>query len=440
MKKWIKFFCLSFFSDKQSREGAKRGYTNVLIGLALALIFVWLSYACADILPFGAHYNSAPDFKATVHSVLANGDKEKRIDVKIENNRLSAKKHGGEYTEGLLVNTYENENDKENYSVNGYEVVIDTRSASTLAEVRAYCVSNDVKNTEITYEEYLTLSDVAKLNFDFRLEYTGGALILDDALTDSYVEYLNSLDGDAKQSAESVFKEYNDGKISKDEYQIKLYELYFANYYPEISAYEGTSSVPLLRNYYYHEYINKGSDKYLFIFDDYLAGSYETKMGIEHTFYGYYSGIKDGTLIDADMEEKEANAQADKFIKKSFKSLAVLNFYSNAVSVVSFIPFIALMPMVVTLLAYSILKLSGCETVSTMGAAFKIVGSHLWFSGLVSATFTVIAAFFVPRNIIVAVPLVILFITLSVRAVIFSVNEIKLYRKQAEQEMVQTEA
>ena len=41
--------------------------------------------------------------------------------------------------------------------------------ADTFAEIEAYCVSNDGKNTVISYEDYLTLSEVARLNFDFKI-------------------------------------------------------------------------------------------------------------------------------------------------------------------------------------------------------------------------------------------------------------------------------
>ena len=109
-------------------------------------------------------------------------------------------------------------------------------------------------------------------------------------------------------------------------------------------------------------------------------------------------------------------------------------------NVFSFIPFIALMPMVVTLLAYSILKLRGVESVKSFGGVFKIIGSYVWFSGLISAVITVISAFFVQRNILTVLPLVLFFITLVVRSIIFAVNEARSYMKQLEQqETVQTE-
>lgn len=440
MKKWLKFFFLSFFSDKVSKDGAKRGYANFLLGLTLALALIWAGYIGGEVLPFGTHYNNSPDFQATVQAVFANPDVSKRINVEIQDGTLKVKKHGCEYTETLLVNTFENDTDKQKYSVNGYNLVVDPRPADTLAEVEAYCVSNDGQNLVISYEEYLSLSQVAKLNFDFKLKYTGNALELNDELVLGYRQYLDGLSNENKLETEKIATDLADNKITKSEYSRAIYQLYFTNYYPEITVYESSSKVPLLRNYYYHQYIKEGADKYLFVFDDYMAGSFETNSGIDFTFYGFYGDLENGVLIADGAGQSEANTAADKLIKKSFVSTVFLSLYAYAMNVFSLIPFIALMPMVVTLLAYSILKLRGIDSIKSLGAMFKIIGSYVWFSGVISAVFTVIIAFFVQRNIITALPLVLFFVTLATRSIIFAINESRLYIKQLQQEeTVQTE-
>lgn len=441
MKKWFKFFCLSFFFDKDSKEGAKRGYTNVFIGLILALVFLWAGFVGGEMLPFSAHYNNSPDFQATVRAVLANPDVNKRVVVEIGESLLKAKKYGGEYTEDILVNTFENDTDKQNYSVNGYNVVIDSRPADALAEVEAYFVSNDGQNLIISYEDYLTLSDVAKLNFDFKLRYTGNELELSDALVENYRAYVDGLSSENKLKTEKLANDLAENKITKSEYNRAVYQLYFTNYYPEITAYESASKVPLLRNYYYHQYIKEGANKYLFIFDDCMAGSFETDSGINLSFYGFYAGVENGVLVAEDAKQDKANAGADAFIKRSFSSIAPLSLYAHAMNVFSLIPFIALMPLVVTLLAYSILKLRGIESITSFGAMFKIIGSYVWYSGVISAVLTVITSFFVQPGIITVLPLVLFFITLATRSIIFAVRETKSYIIQLQrEETVQTEA
>ena len=441
MKKWLKFFGFGFFSHKTSKEGAKRGYTNVFLGLLLAFAFIWMGFVGTDTLPFSLHYNLSSDFSATVYAVLANPDASLRIDIEVQDGRLRMKKSGGEYGEALLVNTLENDTDKQNYSINGYNVIVDSRPANTLAEVEAYCVSNDGKGTVISYEDYLTLSDVARLNFDFQLKYTGQELVLSDEAVEGYRTYVDGLGGENRSATQKLANDLATNAISKSEYNRGIYELYFTNYYPEITAYESTSKVPLLRNYYYHQYLKDGESRYLFIFDDYMAGSFETDGGISRSFYGFYSSAENGVLIGDGMDKTEAERAADAFIKQSFAAVAPLTLYSHAMNVFSMIPIIALMPMVVTLLAYSILKLRGIDSVPILGGAFKIVGSYVWFSAVISAVLSVIVSFFVQGNILTVLPLLLFFITLAVRSLVFAATEAKEYAKQSEQqEKVQTEA
>ena len=438
MKKWVKFFFCSFFSHKTAKEGARRGYSNAFLGFALALVFLFSGFVGAEMLPFGIHYGNSPDFKSTVRAVFANADEEKRIFAEIENGKIKVKKHGGEFAEGVLVNTFENDGDKRDYSVNGYNVVIDTRPATTLAEIEAYCVSNDGKNTVITYEEYLSLSEVARLNFDFRLRYTGNSFEPDEAAVAAYREYLDGLSVENKGKTEKLAGELAEGKITRAEYDRAIYEIYFTSYYPEITAYESTSKVPLLRNYYYHQYVSQGTDAYLFVFDDCLTGSFETSGGVDVQFYGFYSDMQNGAPVSHGMAQAKTNEAADSFIKSSFKANWVLNVYAHVVNVISLVPFIALMLMVATLLAYSVLKLRGNESIASLGAMLKIIGSFVWTSGAVSAVFAVITAFFVKRGIINALSLVLFFIVLIVRSIIFVVTENRLYTKQSEQQ-IQTE-
>ena len=434
MKKWLKFIFFSFFSHNTAKEGARRGFMNTLLVFVLGLVLLWSAFIGAEMLPMGVHYGNSPDFKATAYNVFANADSDKRIDAKIEDGVFKAKNPSGEYSESLLVNTFDNEEDKKNYSANGYNIVVDTRRANTLAEIEAYCVSNDGKNTEISYEDYLTLSDVARLNFDFKLRYTGNELDLTDEAVAEYLEYVKGLDEESKTAAESLVEDLADAKITRDEYNRKLYELYFKNYYPEITAYESTSAVPLLRNYYFHKYVNAGSKNYLFVFDDYMTGSFETKGGTAVAFHGFYSDLEDGNLISEGASQDEAKAAVDGFIVKSFRATLPINIYIHTVNIFTLVPFIALMLLVATLLTYSLMKLRGVESIHSFGSMLKIVGSFVLVSGVISALLTVVLSFFVSRNLISALLTVLFFVALAARSLIFAVMEIKSYTKQMEQE------
>ena len=440
MKKWFKFFGLSFFSHKISKESVKRSYTNAFLGFVLALVFIWAGSILGDMLPFGVHYNNSPDFKETVHAVFANADTDKRIDAEIENGSLKLKKEGSEYAPRLLINTFACESDKQIYSVNGYNVVVDSRPASTLAEVEAYCISNDGKNTVISYEDYLLVNEAQRYNFDFKLRYTGKPLELSDEAVEAFRLYVDGLNDENKAETAKLDKDLAENNITKAEYSRAIYELYFVNYYPEITEFEKTSKVPLLRNYYYHEYISKGIKNYLFIFDDYVTGSFETKGGVEVPFYGFYANLEDGALVNDSASQADANAVADGFIKKAFKANWPINIYAYLLSVLSLAPFIALMLMVATLLTYSVLKLRGVESINTVGAMLRIVGSFTWFSGAVSAVLTLIIMFFVNRGMINVLPTVLFFVVLVGRSIVFAVKEsIPEKMEAAQQKEEQTE-
>ena len=145
-------------------------------------------------------------------------------------------------------------------------------------------------------------------------------------------------------------------------------------------------------------------------------------------------------MITEGVTQAEANALADSFIKDSFKANWFINAYAYVINIFTLVPFLALMILVAALLTYSILKLRGIESINSLGAMFKIVGSFVWFSGLISAVFAVIIAFFVGRGVISTLPLVLFFVALVIRSTVFAIKESKLYLKQLEkQEAEQTE-
>ncbi len=405
----------------------------------MALAFLWAGFVGGDMLPFGIQYNRASDFMATAHRVFANSDESLRIAAEIENGDLKAKKGDGEYVRELLVNTFEVDADKQNYSVNGCQVVVDLRPANTLAEVEAYCVSNDGKSTVISYQEYLTLSEVARLNFDFKLRYTGNALVLTEESVAGYRQYVDGLGDENREITEALENDLLENRITSSEYHRAIYELYFTNYYPAIAEYESSSKVPLLRNSY-HQYIKEDVRNYLFVFDDYMVGSFETKGGAEVLFYGFYSNLDNGALIPEGVSQDEACALIDSFIKSAFDANWFLNAYAYFVNIVSFAPFIALMLLVATLLSYSLLRLRGVESITSLGAMFKIVGAFVWTSAIPSALFAVAAGFFVRSDLIAALALALFFAVLIGRSIIFVIQENKLYIEQSkQQETEQTE-
>lgn len=424
MKDWIKFFFLSFFSNKRSKEAVKRGYTNLFLALILALVFLCVGAIQAEALPFGTHYNNATGFNSMVRGAFMYPDRVDGVSVLIDNGELKAKIEG-EYTKALIVDTFNSEEDEQVYSKNGYQLLIDTRSADTLAEVQALCVCTDEQKMVISYEEYLTLNEVAKKNFEFKLKYTGKELILDDVTIQSYKAYLDGKGDQNKTLAQELLDKLEDGKITKSQYNRGIYELYFSCYYPSIIQYETTSKVPLLRNYYFHELIDNGEQKFLMIFDDCMVGSFETDGGIDVFFYGFYDGIADGKLIEENFSDSSRLNAVDNLIKDAYKATIDLSAYIYIMNTISLVPIVVLMGIVVAMLMHSILSLKGVRTSKTLGTSIKIVGSYVWLSGLITAILTIAMAFIVQRNLITMLSLVIFFVTMLVRTIVFVVAQIK---------------
>ena len=101
---------------------------------------------------------------------------------------------------------------------------------------------------------------------------------------------------------------------------------------------------------------------------------------------------------------------------------------------ITLMPFVALMLMVAALLSYSLLKLWGAESISSLGAMLKIVGSFQWFSGLIAALFALIIGFLAGRGPVTSLSLVAFFLALVVRSMIFVIQEKNLYTKQSEKQ------
>ena len=70
-----------------------------------------------------------------------------------------------------------------------------------------------------------------------------------------------------------------------------------------------------LFSYYYYQYISQGVKNYVFIFDDYMTASFETKDGTAVSFYGFYDGMKDGALVESGVSQSEADRAVDDFVK-----------------------------------------------------------------------------------------------------------------------------
>ena len=398
MISWLNFFGLSFFSDKIAKQARVRGVTNCVLGFLLTLIFIFCGVLAANNLTFYAHYGNSSNFKSFVGEALD------KAALTVENGKLYSDKQ---------VNTFIDESDAASYGVNGYNLIIDTRPVSALDDFQAYCLSTD--GQEISYEDYLALGEEERAKYEFKIRYTPDELVLTDDKVEGFEQYLST------SPDEDILKQYYElieikNETSSEEYKSKIYALYVSAYYPDISAYERNGEVPLLRSYYYRNYLNTNDiQKSLFIFEDVLLGYFETDGGLSLTVYGYFNKVADGALTK-DM--------TDEFILDTFSSSVSLSANVYLMNIVRFIPIFVGVPLLLAFIVKLIITFYiKDEKYKGYGVCFKIQCSYLAWAALFTAIITFICGYFVSSNILNTLPLTIFALIMAARTVVYLIYE-----------------
>ena len=274
MLKWLKFTFGSFFSNTLSKEGAKRSFWNVLFALFLCFLVILSFISAGYNFSITTHYEKATDFKNTAYHVFANEVIDKRIELTISRDSereeviATATKNGNP----ILVDTFSSSEDANNYKINYYKVIIDTRpSDSTFMSFSVtYFLISDV-NATISAEDYRKLED--------RSEYTG-KLIVNNETVDA-TSFLVDTDGDGKYEENVMYDtnkavefldsyittlndehaqigEYNEIKTldkTSKKYANRIYDLF-------IRAYYQLEETPTNIDYYQKTYADVADGKY----------------------------------------------------------------------------------------------------------------------------------------------------------------------------------
>lgn len=300
MKQWLKFFGLAFFSDKIAAEARRHGYRNLLFAFLLAFAFFLTGYMCADVVPFAFHYGNSAEFRRFTESAFS----ETGIELTVEDGCVRAQER---------VNTFTNAADADKYSSGGYGLIVDTRPANTPIVYSRFAVSSG--GDKISYEEYLTLSDLQK-------------------------------------------KEYTVETVYTDE---------------ELVGGGQTENAPVLRDYYYNEYVLKVKSDYLYIFGDFIYGSFETDAGVRVSFGGLCANAKDGKVSDA-----------GEFIKDVYYGSVSYTFTSYFLNAMMQLPLAAMIVVFAAVVTMAVGKALKCGDLSSFGVSVKTVGSFVWFSALLT--------------------------------------------------------
>lgn len=395
MKDWIKFFTLGFFSDKLTAKPPHRRVYSSFFALFFAFVLFVAVVIAADFIPFSLHYADANDFKNTMYNAFV-ADGSQRISLKVEEGKITAAKRNGAYLKDRILNSFKYEEDKP-YSLNGYNLVIDTRPMNAYDAFEA-----EFDGGKISAEEYAGLSFTAKKNCSVKIRLTDGVIGLDEAFMGYCESYLEKVSSPIDINYDKALsEEYAAIKNSDDEGKAdKIYKLYLRAYYPQ--TFDGKSGVPVLRNYYAQEFIeNENVKNYLFVFEDMLVGSFTTESGISRMFYGYASKLLDGVVVTA-VGTGEAEKQIDGFIDGAYRDSLGISSYLYFINSRRIFLFVICIWLILSLITFGISKLIKLNLPKKFGAWFKIIGSFIFISSLTVSFIAFICGFFVSVNTVFA--------------------------------------
>jgi len=399
LKQWLKTYGLGFFSDKIAKDAPKFGFTGVFLSLLMSFLFILFGYYGADVAPFATHYNNAGSYKEFIHAAFDGG-----VDLTVEN---------GKGVSGRIINTYSQDGDAA-YKKNGYNLIVDTRPSDTLIEFEQVAIRNNNGEYKISYEEYLALGEQNKKDYRLAVGYSGKLLEITPEKTEKYAAYLENISDAASdgynQSAAEQYKKLKDSKADygEDDYAKELYYLYVRYYYSGVRSVYASAEAPVLRDYYYANYITKGNAYYFYVFDDMCAGSFETDNGVPVVFGGYFRNRADGKVTDIDA-----------LISDSYYDTAGSIFGSYFVSAISQLPLLIFIPLILGLLTWGIGKaVKDCWEKSFSGC-YKTVNVFVWVSALITALVIFIGGFITSARLLYSCIPAIFGGVLLIRTVIF---------------------
>ncbi len=405
MTEWLKVFWLSFFNDKLAAKSAKYGFVSVVLAIVLSFVFFMFGFMAADVVPFSTHYDDAGQYREFVHSAISS----EGLDVEIKD---------GLAIGNITVNTYAYENDREKYALNGYNFILDTRASDTLIEFTQIAVCGD---EEISYEDYLKLSEKEKEKYRLEYRYTDKKLELNGEITAMQESYLSSISEEGKDgyngAAAEEYKKLKESNLSGDEYQKEIYFLFVRYYYTNFTSALMSAKAPVLCDYYYLNFVLGDNANYFYMLDDICVGSFRTDNGIPAVFAGYYGGCANGKL---------SAATVDGFIKDVFYNSVRYSTSSYFTSAMQIAPAYVLVPLLIGFVLFLLEKAGRKESAPKFLECYKTVNSFVWTSALFTGLLTFILGFFVfARKLYLFMPLIFALLLVARTAVFYILKRVR---------------
>lgn len=412
MAEWFKIYFLSFFNDKLAAKSAKYGFVSVFFTIVLSVVFFMFGFMAADVVPFSTHYDNAGQYREFVHNAFSD---ELRVEIK-----------DGLADCATIVNTYTNESDREKYSKNGYDFIVDARKSDTLIEFTQVAVKG---GAEIAYEEYLNLSEKEKEGYVLETRYTDTVLEITDERVETYENYLEKIskEGTDRYNAEAAtaYQELKAKNLTGEEYGREVYYLYVEYYYTNIEFVLMSARAPVLCDYYYLNFILGDHANYLYLLDDICVGSFRTDGDIPAAFAGYYRGCAEGVIDENSV---------DAFIKDVFYNSVSYSMSSYFTSAMQMAPAYILIPVLVGFILFLICKAAKNQFGQKFTDCYKVVNSFGWVCALLTGLLTFILAFFVfSRQLYLYMPLIFALILALRTAVFYITHKVRENAAQEEQ-------
>lgn len=360
---WLKYFFLGFFNDKYIEEAPNRSFWNSFLGVVSAFLILCTGVFTGYVSSFNTHYKNSGEFRAFLSASLDDAE------LKMKNGRLSSPKY---------VNNFLDLEDGE--KPQGYGLIIDTRpAAETFDDFSVMCY--DVKDNEITYSEYMALSESDKKAYTPRLLYSGKTLDV-TLKQDEYKNYLNGSEA-GRAALSALDSKRESGEITETEYANGVYTEYIKLYYPSLAGVERYGQAPTLRTYYLGMVVSDFSDSFIMILDDLCVGSFKTDSGVQVEFEGYFSGIGDGSVDNL-----------DKFISDAFAASSGYNFLLYFLNMFKFVPIALVAFLIIALLTFIICRYKVPALKTGYIGSLKIVCSYLFISSVITFIVSVALSFF----------------------------------------------
>lgn len=415
MTAWIKFFFGGFFVNKFAIDGVHRSVWNAVFAAVICLALIYFGLYAGYSVSFGHHVNNCTPLVDIVGRVF-----DGNIVIEIDRGK-AVSGISGKLDNSFVVNTYSVTADKAKYSVDDYNLIVDTRPRATTYDDFTVVCASKIDGDEISYKQYKELSDSAKGNYAVRIIYSGNALGLNDERLQEYKSYLDKCSDETDSHYDNTIASEYTALASDD--SNGLYELYIKAYCPEAYGTDKYGVVPTVRSFYVDNFLSdKDDDKYLAIFDDSVVGNFVTDKRIPVSFGGYYIKL-DG--LTADTKESGIN-----FIVRAVKSASGVDLNIYLINLLRIIPVFIIVPFVLALAIWAIDKAVKSESFLYLGETIKTVFSFMLISGVITFAAEILFSFVLSRDTVYSLSIAIFSAIMLVRSATLALPRYIYGRKQ----------